>query len=245
MEATDTQLLERAQRNKWYHTLELQPGVWTEGWFDLRDAVRHYDLPEDMTGMRVLDVGTWDGFWAFEFERRGADEVVAIDLDDERDLDWPRRLRPSTFPEHPRGIGFHLAHEIKQSNVQRVVCSIYNAVPEDLGTFDLVFAGSIITHLRDQMLALERINDLCSDTGKLINAEVVDPWLDRVPVALSRFRGHHDSVQYWRPNVKAWRRMLWTAGFDEVELTRRFKMKASDMEVPHAVFHSRKRAAAS
>jgi tRNA (mo5U34)-methyltransferase len=234
-------LLERAQRTRWYHTLELQPGVWTEGWFDLRDAVRHYDLPDDMTGMRVLDVGTWDGFWAFEFERRGAD-VVAIDLDDERELDWPRRLRPDSFPDHPRGAGFELAHQIRGSGVERVVCSIYDAVPDDLGTFDLVFAGSIVSHLRDQMLALERMNDLCRDSGKLINAEVIDPWLDVVPVALARFRGHRDKLQFWRPNAKAWRRMLWAAGFDEVRLTRRFRMKASNFRVRHAVFHSRKRA---
>ena len=40
--------------------------------FDLRDYVDHYGLPERMDGMRALDVGTWDGFWAFEMERRGA-----------------------------------------------------------------------------------------------------------------------------------------------------------------------------
>lgn len=32
-------------------------------------------------GMCALNVGTWDGFWAFEMERRGA-EVVALNLDD-------------------------------------------------------------------------------------------------------------------------------------------------------------------
>ena len=49
------------------------------GWFDLRPFVADYHLPERMDGMRVLDVGTWDGFWAFEFERRGA-EVVGLDI---------------------------------------------------------------------------------------------------------------------------------------------------------------------
>ena len=48
--------------------------------------------------MRALDVGTWDGFWAFEMERRGA-EVTALDLDDERDLDWPADRRPDEYPE--------------------------------------------------------------------------------------------------------------------------------------------------
>src|SRR5215212_6968797 len=77
----------------WYHTIELAPGQETEGMFDLRPFVDRYGLPESLEGKRCLDVGTWDGFWAFEIERRGG-EVVGIDLDDERLLDWPPRRRP-------------------------------------------------------------------------------------------------------------------------------------------------------
>ena len=36
-------------------------------------------LPEDFAGMSVLDVGFFDGFYAFVAERRGAEKVVAID----------------------------------------------------------------------------------------------------------------------------------------------------------------------
>ena len=86
---------------RWYHVLELAPGQVTEGLFDLHPYVERYGL-ERMDGMRALEVGTWDGFWAFEMERRGA-EVVALDLDDERDLDWPPRRRPESFPDEPRG----------------------------------------------------------------------------------------------------------------------------------------------
>src|SRR4051812_29410108 len=91
-------LLEQAKTRTWYHTLDFGDGVVTDGWFDLRADVHHYHLPEDMTGMRALEVGTWDGFWAFEMERRGA-EVVAIDLDDERKLDWPPRRRPAQYAD--------------------------------------------------------------------------------------------------------------------------------------------------
>src|SRR5712691_5428993 len=146
--------LERAADLGWYHTLELAPGHITKGMFDLRSQVAHYGLPERMDGMRALDVGTWDGFWAFEMERRGA-EVVALDMDDERDLDWPPRLRPSKFSTVPRGTGFALAKELLGSHVERVDLSIYDARPEELGTFDVVFCGSVLIHLRDQLLALE------------------------------------------------------------------------------------------
>src|ERR687894_3077914 len=112
------ELAERVRQQGWYHTLELGPGVETEGMFDLRPYVGEYGLPERMDGMRALDVGTWDGFWAFEMERRGA-EVVAIDLDDERDLDWPPRRRPESFPAEPRGQGFAIARELLGSRVER------------------------------------------------------------------------------------------------------------------------------
>ena len=41
-------------------------------------------MPEDLTGMRVLDIGARDGFYTFEAERRGAREVVALDYEPPR-----------------------------------------------------------------------------------------------------------------------------------------------------------------
>ena len=73
------------------------------------------------------------------------------------------------FPDEPRGTGFRLAHEVYGSRVERVVCNIYDADPADLGTFDLVFCGMVLIHLRDQLLALERIARLCR--GTFITAE--------------------------------------------------------------------------
>jgi tRNA (mo5U34)-methyltransferase len=234
-------LLERAGEIGWYHTLELAPGHVTEGYFDLRDMTARYGLPERMDGMRALDVGTWDGFWAFEMERRGA-EVVALDLDDERDLDWPPRRRPATFPDHPRGIGFRLAHEIFDSKVERVNCSIYNALPEDLGTFDLVFCGSVLIHLRDQMLALERIANLCRDT--FLSVEEYDRRSNFIPWPSSRFLADRDkAVVFWLPSIKAWKRMLYAAGFNDIEQRGKFPVKArAGWSVQHVAFRARKNA---
>jgi tRNA (mo5U34)-methyltransferase len=238
--ATDrAALLEQARSRTWYHTLDLGDGLVTDGWFDLREDVRHYQLPADMTGMRALEVGTWDGFWAFEMERRGA-TVVAIDLDDERELDWPPRRRPATYPDEPRGEGFRLAKTILASNVERVSCNVYDATPERLGgTFDLVFCGSVLIHLRDQMLALERIAGLCDDL--FIFAEEYDRSAELVPFPVSRYFADRDkAVVYFMPALKTWKRMLWTAGFDRVEQISKFKMQARDYTVPHAVLHGHK-----
>ena len=87
-------LLSDVARYGWYHTLELGEGVVTPGMFDHRQAVDRYMIPADLTGMRCLDVGTMDGFWAFEMERRGASEVIAADLGAVDDLDWPQHGGP-------------------------------------------------------------------------------------------------------------------------------------------------------
>ncbi len=238
MAATD--LLQRAKQQGWYHTLDL-PGLTTDGLFDMRQYVPRYGLPDSLEGKRVLEIGTWDGFWAFELERRGASEVVAIDLDDERDLDWPPRRR-TPDPDLVRGAGFRIASELLESGVQRVVRSIYHATPDDLGTFDLVFCGSVLIHLRDQLLALERIAALTARGGTFISAEEYEWRSDLAPLPMARFRGNRDSaVVFWLPNRRAWRDMLWYAGFDHVNEHKRFTMRSNQgWKIRHVVNHARR-----
>jgi len=234
--------LERAKRLKYYHVLELTPEYTTPGWFDLRRYLGDYGLPADLSGKRVLDVGTWDGFWAFEMERRGA-EVVALDLDDERELDWPPRQRPEQYnTEGPRGQGFAAAKEVLGSKVQRVVRSIYDATPEELGRFDLVFCGSVLIHLRDQFLALERICNLTAAGGMFISAEEYSKLADLIPVPMSRYRANREqAVVFSMPAKKTWRQMLLDAGFDRAVRHSTFKMVVGTgkhrFTVPHVVHH--------
>ena len=68
----------------WFHQIDLGDGVVTPGWSDpARDKLPYFRLPDDMTGLRVLDVGCAEGYFSFEAERRGASEVVALDFDSE------------------------------------------------------------------------------------------------------------------------------------------------------------------
>jgi tRNA (mo5U34)-methyltransferase len=234
---TSTDLLERARGVNWYHTLDLAPGFTTEGMFDMRPYIGRYGLPERMDGMRALDVGTWDGFWAFEMERRGA-EVIALDIDDERQLDFPPRRRPKEYSDVPRGTGFRLAKEILGSSVERVTSSIYDATPSELGLFDVVLCGSVLIHLRDQLLALQRIAALCR--GTFISAEEYDRSSDLLRFPVARYRADRiAAVVFWLPNRRAWRGMLWTAGFDQVAERARFDMHArAGYTVRHVVHHA-------
>ena len=72
----------------WFHTFSLNgAGVYTPG--IARDhRYRLRAIPEQLTGARVLDVGVFDGFYAFLAERRGAARVVAVD--NEQYVAWIR-----------------------------------------------------------------------------------------------------------------------------------------------------------
>src|SRR5437899_3009888 len=75
-----------ASRYYWYHTVDVGGGLVTPGSYDYRETIGQFGFPENMSGMTVLDVGSATGFFAFEFERRGA-RVVSVELPSLRDLD--------------------------------------------------------------------------------------------------------------------------------------------------------------
>ena len=209
----------------WYHSIELAPGVVTPGWFDLRPIVEKLPWP-DVRGKRCLDVGTYDGFLAFEMERRGAAEVVALDIPNHEDWDWPPDMRAKGAEELARlagpekGVGFRVAKEALGSKVEKVDMSAYDVSPEALGTFDVVVCGSLMLHLRDPSRALEAIHSVC--TGEFMSSEEIDL---RLTVAhprrpLARLNGSGEMLQWWVPNVAGHRRMVFSAGFEIVRTTR-------------------------
>lgn len=206
---------EEVARHVWYHTIDLPNGVVTPGLFDTRESARKIPLPESLEGKRCLDIGTADGFWAFEMERRGAAEVLAIDL-----LDSSRRdtTRGATFGAGPEGEAsrqsktFALAHGLLGSKVEWRNLSVYDLSPEDVGTFDLVFMGSLLVHLRDPVLALSTVRSVVK--GELLNYEAISLWLTafhpRMPAA--RLYGTR-RANWWHPNLVCLRRWVEAAGF--------------------------------
>ncbi len=207
----------------WYHTLDLGEGVVTPGMFDHRPALENYGLPGDLSGLRCLDVGTMDGFWAFEMERRGAAEVVAVDAPDALALDWPASLRHTAEKtlDETKERRFALAHEALESEVRRVTSTVYELDREALGSFDLIFCGDLLVHLRDPVGALERIHELCSGTAIITNPIERFGFRNRVPLA--RLDGM-DEFGWWTSNLPGLVRMVNAAGFTHVKAGRPFKL---------------------
>ena len=169
-------LLAKVQQFEWYHTLELAPGVVTPGWFDTRELPPRLPFPNSLKGKRCLDIGTFDGFWAFEMERRGAAEVVAIDLLNIEEIDWPPNTQPQTVDALRRrkrdGQGFELAKECLRSSVIRHDLSVYDLDEQKLGQFDFVYFGSLLLHLRDPVRALESVRRV--SRGEVLIVDTID-----------------------------------------------------------------------
>jgi tRNA (mo5U34)-methyltransferase len=210
----------------WYHTLELPGGLVTPGWFDLREIVDRLPWP-DVRGKRCLDVGTYDGFFAFELERRGAAEVVATDIPDHEEWDWPAGARaqgPARLAAlaGEKGRGFEAARHVLGSKVEKRIISAYDLNPKELGHFDVVVCGSLMLHLRDPVRALEAIRSVCS--GQFMSVETVSLYLSarfqRRPVADMLF--DDNLCQWWVVNAAGHRRMVEAAGFDVLQTVRPF-----------------------
>jgi tRNA (mo5U34)-methyltransferase len=213
-----------ASNQLWYHTLELAPGVETPGWFDLRPVLPRIPFP-DVRGKRCLDIATYDGFFAFEMERRGAAEVVATDVPSHADWDHLPRYREEALAfwaanGGEKGAGFTIAAEALGSKVHRELINVYDMSPERLGTFDVVVLGSILLHLRAPFDALAAIRSVCA--GQLLSMEQISPAGELISrrVPLTIYDGHDG--RWAVPNTAGHRKMLDIAGFDVVRRSGRY-----------------------
>jgi tRNA (mo5U34)-methyltransferase len=217
-------LATRIKAIEWYHTLDLGNGLVTPGFYDHRPILERYGLPQRLDGLRVLDIAAFDGFWSFEFERRGAAEVVALDIASAAELDLAPRVRAAmTEAQLNRsfGAGFQLAHAHYGSKVRHVHCNVYGMKPADLGRFDLVHCGDLLLHLRDPLLALTRIREMTK--GQALISDCIFPDLDRHDGAVAQYDGGVNDNIWWRLGANALSRMIRDAGFDKVEEVSRFR----------------------
>ena len=188
----------------WWHTIEVAPGVVTQGWWDLRPTAERMPWPASLAGLRCLDIGTMDGFWAFELERRGAAEVVAIDL-----------------AEHSRGdvpvLCFRTAARLLGSRVEYRELDVHDLDPATIGEFDLVVMGYVLQMLRDPLRALEAVRRVCR--GHVILLETVSRPLDLLPAPMARLDARRDGSEWFVFNRRGLRKALDLAGWVVEETT--------------------------
>ncbi len=229
----------------WYHTVDLPGGIATPGMYDYRTSVSAFQFPEDMHGSTVLDVGSATGYFAFEFERRGA-EVVSVDLPSLETLDrFPgqetsallRKIEHMIVPHSADKLGglvhrysaqqlhyylldapFRLCARLRNSKVERRYSTIYDLSPATLGRagFDFVFLGDILLHTLRPFDALVAAAKMCR--GTLVVAQQMPGTPDDPPAML--YQGGEnpgeDDICWWLPNEQCFTQLLRKLGFAEV-----------------------------
>ena len=231
----------------WYHTIELGPGMTTPGLIDLRASAPKV-LPKDLGGRRVLDVATFDGFWAFEMERLGGD-VTATDVTSVEEIEFPPLRRDHVMAQSREtglelGAGFRLAAEALGSSVNRIECNVYDLSQGAVGgAVDFVFCGALLTHVRDPVRALERIHDVLVPDGEV---RVFEPFSAYLTIAsrrrpAARFLAHETDYTWWVPNLAAISSWLAAAGFDRIERVAITRPRSSAFaRTPYAAFSARR-----
>jgi tRNA (mo5U34)-methyltransferase len=200
-------LKQKADAIRWYHTIDLGEGVVTDGVDDTPLRLAQIDFPESLTGRTVLDIGAWDGFFAFEAERRGAARVVAADYYSWRGVGWGTANGKA---------GFEFARAALGSRVEDVEIDVMDLSPERVGVFDVVLFLGVLYHLRDPLLALERV---ASVTREFLIVETVVDMVGIGRPAVAFYPGRElnkDPTNWWGPNLPAVEGMLRTVGFDQI-----------------------------
>lgn len=204
-------------RIHWHQCWPLFRGVETPGGNPVLTLCDLAELPHDLTGKRVLDVGPWNGCFSFECERRGAAEVVAFGL------------------ENPRHSGFNQIKKLLGSRVEYVQGSVYTLSPEQVGTFDVILFFGVLYHLRYPLLAVDRLRTVSRGelyietftTGgrHLLAAPLARVghwlglgWLFRTTPLWRQFRPFEihpkDQSNWFGPNIAAVLESFTSAGFD-------------------------------
>jgi tRNA (mo5U34)-methyltransferase len=219
--SSEQDLRRRVADHAWWHTIELAPGVVTPGWWDLRPTAARLPWPGSLAGLRCLDVGTMEVFWAFELERRGAGEVHAIDLVDPARQDAPYRQhlqRGPTPPAQLRGQTFRTAAELLGSRVAYHDLNVYDLDPATIGQFDLVVLGYVLQLVRDPLRALEAVRGVCR--GWVLVLDTVSAPLSLLPAPLARLSARGGQLEWFVFNRAGLAQALALAGFEVEAVTR-------------------------
>jgi tRNA (mo5U34)-methyltransferase len=199
--------LKLIQGKPWHHDFEIIPGVRTKGAYDPASMWNELQLPDDMSGLSLADVGASNGFFSFEAHKHGA-RVVAFDF------------------RHKDNSGFGLAQNINGLNeIEHHQINVLDIAPDKFGQFDIVLALGLLYHVSDPYRALANcaslsrarlfIESYCIDQS-LPSSLVSEPVM-RFISDFSRFPMHGhvntDRSNFWGFTSVCLQRMVEDVGF--------------------------------
>jgi tRNA (mo5U34)-methyltransferase len=224
----------------WWHSIDLGGGVVTPGFKTpeiLAGELEALRLP-DVRGKTVLDIGGWDGFFAFAAEQRGASRVAVVDhymwsMDvpgqqaywrscAERGVEpLPYHLTEYWHPDTmPGRRGFDLARRALDSNVEAIVLDFTDCELDDIGRWDVALYLGVLYHMEDPLRALRRLHAVTGELAIVETEAVAVPSHEHE--AMWRFfpgaELNHDISNWWAPNMTGLLGALRSAGFAEAHV---------------------------
>jgi tRNA (mo5U34)-methyltransferase len=200
----------------WFHTFALNRanGIYTPG--VARDhRYRVPALPDEFDGQSVLDVGTFDGFYAFLAEHRGAARVVAIDNEQYRlwvAARWGIELEG--------GEGFGAIHGLLGSTVEyrRIDALELDRLDE---AFDLILCFGILHRVEDPLGLLRVLHERTARGGAVLVETYGVPSQDRDGTEVRPLEPGEvyagDRFVYWGFAQAALAQLARAAGFEHTE----------------------------
>jgi tRNA (mo5U34)-methyltransferase len=196
----------------WWHSIDFGDGVWSDGVKENTEPVEkrmleekeRWAFPEDyFKGKKVLDIGSWDGYFAFHAEKKGALSVAALDDNAWTGKSWSTKE------------GFDIARKLLGSNVQEIIMDILDATPEKIGTFDVILFAGVLYHLQNPYMSLSVIHSLLNKGGSLFVETSSTEHLEDVPIMVFHPKDScgGDCSNYWSPNSLCLQKMLEEVGF--------------------------------
>jgi tRNA (mo5U34)-methyltransferase len=226
----------------WWHSIEVAPGVITPG----HKTVEQHQLElasfrfPDLHEKTVLDIGGWDGFYAFEAERLGASRVAVLDhyvwsIDykglasresagaAEQDRRFAATLEQSEFwrpHDLPGKAGFDTARRLRGSRVEEIVGDLMTMPLDAVGQWDVVLFLGVLYHLQDPLGALRRLSTVTKELAVLETQAVSVGGHEDASVwefyPADELAG--DPTNWFAPSAAALRGALLAVGFTRVEM---------------------------
>jgi len=192
----------------WFHSIDFGDGLAARGAKTAEYIAGECEAilgPVNLHGTTLLDIGSYNGFYAFEAKRRGAASVTASDS-----VVWnnAKRARES----------FELARSLLKSDVAALEIDPTEITKAAVGVFDVVLYLGVFYHLIDPIACTRGISE-CA--GRLL---IIETHLDALAInrpAMIFYPGselNNSPTNWWGPNHAAVAGMLNTAGFDDVRI---------------------------
>ena len=166
---------------------ELLARGWPSRW-------ERFRLPVELEGKSFLDVGCWEGVHCAEAVRRGAREVVGIDL--------------CTDPD--------LAANVERYGFEFLQLDVFGEGFAGLGRFDVVLCSGLLPTTQSPALLISRLRSVADEL--LVIESPITTLGGAEPMMLFQGgeEGTSNRANWWAPNRLCLERMLAAAGFSGI-----------------------------